>query len=330
MSQLRVKTFSKFSSDLIKSFFYLVSTGVDGIAEDRGEIVVEGPDPMLGIGEALELVGELIDNERLPLTGNDKTSKHYERILECVGSPRDAPSSDLFVKASKNLSNVVECGDVEPLALMKTEFYEESRTPHFRGKVKGKVDVLGTILTFAGYVTWRLGRSSREGFSVVVTPLTPWTMGSGIGDVIVNYKRNKVKLPESAGIPWAFSLWLAVHLPLDSPVMVYHVKEGQRISVSGGYFSDLKRIREGLNKTFTGNWENYLEDVLRYSLSKDSPKEAITFVQKLYETVNGALRKEELAFRGLRDYAGLIARESGKENEVVRAIGRLASLISVE
>jgi hypothetical protein len=144
-----------------------------------------------------------------------------------------------------------------------------------------------------------------------------------------------VKFPESAGIPWAFSLWLAVHLPLDSPVMVYHVKEdhvkeGQRISVSGGYFSDLKRIREGLNKTFTGNWENYLEDVLRYSLSKDSPKEAITFVQKLYETVNGALRKEALAFRGLRDYAGLIARESREDNRVVRAIGRLASLISVE
>jgi len=91
MSQLRVKTFSKFSSDLIKSFFYLVSTGVDGIAEDRGEIVVEGPDPTLGIKEALELVGELIDNERLPLTGNDKTSKHYERILECVGSPRTPP-----------------------------------------------------------------------------------------------------------------------------------------------------------------------------------------------------------------------------------------------
>ncbi|KUO92622.1 MAG: hypothetical protein AT710_02660 [Thermocladium sp. ECH_B] len=92
----------------------------------------------------------------------------------------------------------------------------------------------------------------------------------------------------------------------------------------------MKRIREGLNKTFTGNWENYLEDVLRYSLSKDSPKEAITFVQKLYETVNGALRKEALAFRGLRDYAGLIARESREDNRVVRAIGRLASLISVE
>ncbi|MCE4607820.1 MAG: hypothetical protein F7B61_02525 [Caldisphaeraceae archaeon] len=323
VSKICLNRVSPFSDLLVKSFLFLGQQGIDYVEERRNTFAIYGKNLEVALKEAFLLAADLMgDYKRLPLTGNDRREKDFKEMLKAIGATSIQSDDGVLEFAGINISNLInnnEKGIRGPLiALIKSEYYEESRTPMFSSDYEKVLNPsqLYVLMALGGYVTFRLGRSKyvRKNPSVVVTIEDPFTKDKEIINALFDFKtedKSKRKyLPRAITSKWAFSLWLALNFNISHVVKVNLVDEGNRINVKESFITDLKRLRSGINRTLGALDEKKarpINSLLLNVLNQNAMSEEIQFTKLLYETINGINLKYDTIILGSRGYSLLLS-----------------------
>lgn len=327
LGKLVLRRVAPFSDSLVMSFLYLMSKGIENVDQDSDKIIVYGYDLEQTLSDGFKHASELIGDNRLPLTGNDRMNKEYQKLLNIIGASSTKNDSEVFIAASENVNNLIELNKQNSkgplISLIKSEYYEESRTPMFLDNYERILlpSSLYVLMALAGYTSFKIGRSVyiNSNFSVVVSIEDIFTKDPNIYIALKNFKANvkngKPRFPNAITSNWAFSLWLAVNFNINHTIKVYLVDEGNRITVKNNFLTDLRRLNKGLEETIgtlDQNKRDRINWLLSYTLSKNPLKDEINYTKMLFEAINGIDVKDNLIITSSRNYSLLLNNKGGK------------------
>ena len=290
------------------------------------------------VKDALEKAAALAGDERLMTVRND--AKPLGRLmLNCFGVERQVEAlGELLDLALQNLDKLEGCGeeDAPKLAIMKAEYYENTKTPMMLSDNEVMADALTVALAYAGSV-WNLGnvRVGPRDFRAFF--LVPVALYSDAIDFLKDARlgkgeKRKRLLPSYATYDWALALWMAVNFDVNGVFRVLYVEGGMnRINVRPSMTIDLAAERAAVEKVFGdrfGDAKDYLISVLNNVLSDGPDPLAIRFTNALYQVAHHSLPAVELKNLGLREFASLLSAKS-EIPPVVKQMGRVAQLVKV-
>jgi len=323
LGKLVLKKVAPFSDSLVMSFLYLMSKGIENVDQDSDKIIVYGYDLEQTLSDGFKHASELIGDNRLPLTGNDRTrNKEFQKLLNIIGASSTKNDSEVFIAASENVNNLIELNKQNSkgplISLIKSEYYEESRTPMFLDNYERILSPssLYVLMALAGYTSFKIGRSVyiNNNLSVVVSIEDIFTKDPNIYIALKNFKVNvkngKPRFPNAITSNWAFSLWLAVNFNINHTIKVYLVDEGNRITVKNNFLTDLRRLNKGLEETIgtlDDNKKDRINWLLSNTLSKNPLKDEINYTKMLFEAINGIDVKDNLIITSSRNYSLLLS-----------------------
>ena len=326
---MKVRSSSPFVVDLIRGALLLGNFALQlnwsGWEAEVDEKVVR---------DALMNARTLAGDEKLDAVSVANDEEPMNRLMSnCLGVSKQVNTlSDLVDLALQNFDKLEGCGgeDATKLAIMKTEYYENTKTPMMLSENDVKADALTATLAYAGLV-WKLGEvkvGSRDSRTLLLIPVTLYEKAIDF----LNKARGGKLLPTYVTYNWAFALWMAVNFDVKGVFKVLYVKKRKnRINVELSMTIDLKAEREALERVFENKFNSargYLKAVLENVLSGTPDALAVRFVNALYQVAHHSMPPAELKNLGLREYASLLSAKS-EIPPVVRQIGRVAELIEI-
>ena len=324
---LKVRASSPFAIDLIRGALLLGKYDLqpswsswDAEIEDE---VIKG-----AIEMARNLAGEEI------LMKADKDEELIKKLIsDCFGAERQIDTlGELLDLALQNLNRLESCGkeSASDLAIMKAEYYEETKTPMMLSKNKVAANAMAVVLAYAGFI-WSLTPKNQGNKAFLLVPITLYDK-EAVKFIREARASEEKKLPRYVTYEWALALWMTVNYDVNGTFKVLYAEKGRnRINVKPFITIDLAAERTALQKVFGDNFDEakeYLKSILKSVLSRTPDPLAVRFTNALYQVAHHSMSPIELKNLGLREYASLLSAES-KIPPVVRQMGRVAQLVKV-
>ncbi|MDW8074057.1 MAG: hypothetical protein RMJ28_07500 [Nitrososphaerota archaeon] len=348
MPVLTIELLPKFATDCLLGLLFRLDPSYK-ITITPTALTVEGPSPVKGIENALEVALEQVERKqatlkkggalRLPMSGNDKkVVMQIQRELGKRGGDIDAHT---FVKLVKdNLPSIVSSkSSFRLIDILKPEFYEHNRVPGYSttSLIKNKAyPLLSIVLAVCGYLTCSVGRApikENEFATVVVTPLISSTEKGFIinPQYMISHQNGYTSLAnhilQRNGILSGLFPEPALHLLMASlmgatDVSVYAIKEPGGNSPASIFTSmsmslyrtyrELKRYEIIGENGVVNDFLRLLERALDARIKGAEKAQAVKYSILLYEALHGLRPLEEFVYTVDREFVRWVFMDKSK------------------